>query len=156
MLLFVATCGVYSIDYHPSRKASIISLLNKPLVVIDYFLSLLGSPIVRSPVISAFVGLVIFAIFIFFVVYFGKKIVSSSVASFMSAHSEKQPQVPAILSSIAITERKDIAETYQALPWLSIGFFRFYRLCLLRLGGQNLGQSTRSNRRDIRVIRFCY
>ncbi|HEY9903403.1 MAG TPA: hypothetical protein V6D43_13425, partial [Candidatus Sericytochromatia bacterium] len=35
MLLFVATCAVYSIDYHPSRKASIISLLNKPLVVID-------------------------------------------------------------------------------------------------------------------------
>ena len=41
MLLFAATCAVYSIDYHPSRKASIISLLNKPLVVIDYFLSLL-------------------------------------------------------------------------------------------------------------------
>ena len=74
MLLFATTCAVYSIDYHPSRKASIISLLNKPFVVIDYFLSLLGSPIVRSPGISALVGLLIFASFLFFVFHFGRKI----------------------------------------------------------------------------------
>ncbi len=73
MLLFVATCAIYSIDYHPSRKTSIISLLNKPLVVIDYFLSLLGSPIVRSPVISALVGLAIFATFLFLAFHFGRK-----------------------------------------------------------------------------------
>jgi hypothetical protein len=139
MLLFVATCAVYSIDYHPSRKASIISLLNKPLVVIDYFLSLLGSPIVRSPGISAFVGLVIFAIFVFFVVYFGKKIVSSSVASSVSANSEKQPQVPAIPSSIAITDRNDIAENYQALPWLSIGFFSVLSALFITAGRAEFG-----------------
>ncbi|MEG4147769.1 hypothetical protein [Microcoleus sp. Pol12B5] len=74
MLLFVATCAVYSIDYHPSRKASIISLLNKPFVVINYFLSLLGSPIVRSPGISALVGLLIFATFLFLGFHFGRKI----------------------------------------------------------------------------------
>lgn len=73
MLLFVATCAIYSIDYHPIRKTSIISLLNKPLVVIDYFLSLLGSPIVRSPVISALVGLAIFATFLFLAFHFGRK-----------------------------------------------------------------------------------
>ena len=139
MLLFVATCAVYSIDYHPSRKASIISLLNKPLVVIDYFLSLLGSPIVRAPGISAFVGLVIFAIFVFFVVYFGKKIVSSSVASSVSANSEKQPQVPAIPSSIPITERKEIAESYQALPWLSIGFFSVLSALFITAGRAEFG-----------------
>ena len=139
MLLFVATCAVYSIDYHPSRKASIISLLNKPLVVIDYFLSLLGSPIVRSPGISAFVGLVIFAIFVFFVVYFGKKIVSSSVASSVSANSDKPPQVPAIPSSLAITERNDIAENYQALPWLSIGFFSVLSALFITAGRAEFG-----------------
>ena len=139
MLLFVATCAVYSIDYHPSRKASIISLLNKPLVVIDYFLSLLGSPIVRSPGISAFVGLVIFATFVFFVVYFGKKIVSSSAASSVSANSENQPQVPAIPSSIAITERNDIAENYHALPWLSIGFFSVLSALFITAGRAEFG-----------------
>jgi hypothetical protein len=139
MLLFVATCAVYSIDYHPSRKASIISLLNKPLVVIDYFLSLLGSPIVRSPGISAFVGLVIFAIFVFFVVYFGKKIVSSSVASSVSATSEKQPQVQAIPSFIAMTDRNDIAENYQALPWLSIGFFSVLSALFITAGRAEFG-----------------
>jgi hypothetical protein len=139
MLLFVATCAVYSIDYHPSRKASIISLLNKPLVVIDYFLSLLGSPIVRSPGISAFVGLVIFAIFVFFVVDFGKKIVSSSVASSVSANSEKQPQVPAIPSYIAITERNDISEHREALPWLSIGFFSVLSALFITAGRAEFG-----------------
>jgi hypothetical protein len=139
MLLFVATCAAYSIDYHPSRKASIISLLNKPLVVIDYFLSLLGSPIVRAPGISAFVGLVIFAIFVFFVVYFGKKIVSSSVASSVSANSEKPPQVPAIPSSIAITDRNDSAENYQALPWLSIGFFSVLSALFITAGRAEFG-----------------
>ena len=139
MLLFVATCAVYSIDYHPSRKASIISLLNKPLVVIDYFLSLLGSPIVRSPGISAFVGLVIFTIFVFFVVYFWKKIVSSPVASSVSANSEKQPQVPAIPSSLAITERNDLAENYQALPWLSIGFFSVLSALFITAGRAEFG-----------------
>ncbi|MEG4115214.1 MULTISPECIES: hypothetical protein [unclassified Microcoleus] len=74
ILLFAVTCVVYSIDYHPSRKTSIISLLNKPLVVIDYFLSLLGSPIVRSPGISALVGLLILGSFLFLGFHFGRKI----------------------------------------------------------------------------------
>ncbi len=98
MLLFVATCGIYSIDYHPNRKASIISLLNKPLVVIDYFLSLLGSPIVRSPFISPIVGLLIFASFLFLGFHFGRKI---------SEHREAVPWLSiglfSVLSALFIT-----------------------------------------------------
>ncbi|MEG4211382.1 hypothetical protein [Microcoleus sp. S13_B4] len=80
ILLFAATCAIYSIDYHPSRKTSIISLLNKPLVIIDYFLSLLGSPIVRSPGISALVGLLIFATFLFLGFHFWRKITEQGEA----------------------------------------------------------------------------
>ena len=98
ILLFFATCAIYSIDYHPSRKTSIISLLNKPLVVIDYFLSLLGSPIVRSPVISPIVGLLILASFLFFVFHFGRKI---------SEHREALPWLSiglfSVLSALFIT-----------------------------------------------------
>ncbi|MEG4035858.1 hypothetical protein QUA03_18740 [Microcoleus sp. S36b_A4] len=139
MLLFVATCAVYSIDYHPSRKASIISLLNKPFVVIDYFLSLLGSPIVRSHGISALVGWLIFASFVFFVVYFGKKIVSSSADSSVSADSEKQFQLPAIPSSLAMTDRNDIGENYEALPWLSIGLFSVLSALFITAGRAEFG-----------------
>jgi hypothetical protein len=98
MLLFVATCAIYSIDYHPSRKTSIISLLNKPLVVIDYFLSLLGSPIVRLSGISALVGLAIFATFLFLAFHFGRK---------MNEHHEAIPWLSiglfAVLSALFIT-----------------------------------------------------
>ncbi len=98
ILLFFATCAIYSINYHPSRKTSIISLLNKPLVVIDYFLSLLGSPIVRLSGISAFVGFVIFGIFLFLAVHFGRKI---------SEHREALPWLSiglfSVLSALFIT-----------------------------------------------------
>jgi hypothetical protein len=98
MLLFVATCVLYSIDYHPTRKTSIISLLSKPLEVIDYFLSLLGSPIVRLSGISALVGLLIFASFLFFGFHFGKK---------SSEHPEAVPWLSiglfSILSTLVIT-----------------------------------------------------
>ncbi|MEG4518256.1 MULTISPECIES: hypothetical protein [unclassified Microcoleus] len=98
ILLFAATCAVYSIDYHPSRKTSIISLLNKPLVVIDYFLSLLGSPIVRTPGLSALVGLLIFATFLFLGFHFGRKI---------TEHREALPWLSigffSVLSSLFIT-----------------------------------------------------
>jgi len=98
ILLFFATCAIYSIDYHPSRKTSIISLLNKPLVVIDYFLSLLGSPIVRLSGISALVGLLIFGIFLFLAVRFVIKI---------SEHREALPWLSiglfSVLSALFIT-----------------------------------------------------
>ncbi|MEG4248436.1 hypothetical protein [Microcoleus sp. Pol10D4] len=110
MLLFVATCAVYSIDYHPSRKASLIFLLNKPLVVIDYFLSLLGSPIVRSPGISALVGLLIFATFLFVGFHFGRKI---------TEHHEALPWLSiglfSVLSALFITAGRAEFGAIQAL-----------------------------------------
>jgi len=163
LLLFVATCAIYSIDYHPSRKTSIISLLNKPLVVIDYFLSLLGSPIVRSPGVSAFAGLVIFTSFVFFVWHFGNKIISISVvsndiasdlsvsysnSSVVIAREAKQSQVPAIASSLAMTEggesqvpaiASSLAMTEEALPWLSIGLFSILSSLLIALGRAEFG-----------------
>jgi len=160
MLLFLATCAVYSIDYHPSRKTSIISLFNKPLVVIDYFLSLLGSPIVRSPGLSAFAGLVILAVFGYFIWYFGKNILSSSVAlndsadissdsSVVIVRCAKQSQVPAIASSLAMTEEdkspdaaiaSSLAMTErEAVPWLSIGLFSILSSLLIALGRAEFG-----------------
>ncbi|MCW6051161.1 hypothetical protein K4039_13935 [Lyngbya sp. CCAP 1446/10] len=140
MLLFVATCAIYSIDYHPSRKTSIISLLSKPLVVIDYFLSLLGSPIVRLPVFAAFVGLVIFASFVFFVWHFGQKILSIDLGwggDGQDAHStsplgwggdgqDAHPTSP-------------LGWGYQALPWLSIGLFSVLSALFITAGRAEFG-----------------
>ncbi|TAF98029.1 MAG: hypothetical protein EAZ45_21245 [Oscillatoriales cyanobacterium] len=125
ILLFAATCAIYSIDYHPSRKTSIIALLNKPLVVIDYFLSLLGSPIVRSPGLSAFVGLVIFASFGFFVWHFGKKILLTN----LGLGGDGQDAHPTI----------DLGLLHQALPWLSIGLFSVLSALFITAGRANFG-----------------
>jgi hypothetical protein len=125
ILLFAATCAIYSIDYHPSRKTSIIALLNKPLVVIDYFLSLLGSPIVRLPGLSAFVGLVIFASFGFFVWHFGKKILLTN----LGLGGDGQDAHPTI----------DLGLRYQALAWLSIGLFSVLSALFITAGRANFG-----------------
>jgi hypothetical protein len=124
-LLFSATCAIYSIDYHPSRKTSIVALLNKPLAVIDYFLSLLGSPIVRLPGISAFVGLVIFASFGFFVWHFGKKILSTD----LGLGADGEDARPTI----------DLGVQYQALAWLSIGLFSVLSALFITAGRAEFG-----------------
>ncbi|TAF53251.1 MAG: hypothetical protein EAZ60_20940 [Oscillatoriales cyanobacterium] len=125
LLLLVGTCAIYAIDYHPGRKTSIISLLSKPLVAIDYFLSLLGSPIVRLPGISAFVGLVIFASFGFFVWYFGKKILSTN----LRLGGDGQDAHPTT----------DLGLLHQALPWLSIGWFSVLSSLFITVGRAEFG-----------------
>jgi hypothetical protein len=128
MLLFLGTCGIYSIDYHPSRKTSIISLFNKPLMVIDYFLSLLGSPIVRLPGISSLIGLLILGSFLFFLFYF-----------LVIANPRKQSPTPAIASFLAMTDRNHIADNYEALPWLSIGLFAILSALVITVGRAQFG-----------------
>ena len=128
MLLFVGTCAIYSIDYHPSRKTSIILLLNKPLVVIDYFLSLLGSPIVRLPGISALVGLLVFASFLFLAFYF-----------LVIAIQAKQPQKPEIASFLTMTDRQKDSDYREALPWLSIGLFAVLSALFITAGRAQFG-----------------
>jgi hypothetical protein len=98
IFLFVVTSALYSIDYHPKREMSIISLLAKPLVVINYFFNLLGSPIVRLPVFSSLIGLGIFLIFLLLLFYFGKN---------NTANQEAAPWISlglfSLLSAIFIT-----------------------------------------------------
>jgi len=140
MLLFAATCAIYSIDYHPNRKTSIISLLNKPLVVIDYFLSLLGSPIVRLPGISAFVGLVIFAIFVFFVWHFGNKILSTDLGWGWDGQ-DAHPTSPLGWGGDGQDAHPttDLGWRCQALPWLSIGLFSVLSSLFITAGRAEFG-----------------
>jgi hypothetical protein len=128
LLLFVGTCAIYAIDYHPGRKTSIISLLSKPLVAIDYFLSLLGSPIVRWPGISAFVGFVIFASFVFFVWHFSSVIVGCA---------SKSPD--AAIPFLRIASLTSLAMTEEALPWLSIGLFSVLSALFITVGRSEFG-----------------
>ncbi|WP_377477412.1 MAG: hypothetical protein P2A85_02875 [Microcoleus anatoxicus] len=110
MLLFMATGVIYSIDYHPSRKTNIFALLHQPLVVIDYFLSLLGSPIVRLSGISALVGLIILASFLFLGCHFAKN---------MREHREAVPWLSiglfSVVSALFITVGRAQFGAIQAL-----------------------------------------
>ncbi|MDF0554813.1 hypothetical protein [Kamptonema sp. UHCC 0994] len=110
MLLFIGTCTLYFIDYHPQRQLSIILLLQKPLVTVNYFFNLLGSPIVRLPVISGFVGLIVFLLFVFFVFHFSK--------NFMTAN---------------------YYQDRDAAPWLSLGLFSVLSAIFITVGRARFG-----------------
>jgi hypothetical protein len=66
------TAAFYAFDYHPHRDIDIGSLAKQPMVVAHYFLNVLGSPLVDSPVFSGLVGLGIFSLFMFFFLSFGR------------------------------------------------------------------------------------
>ncbi|CBN56453.1 MULTISPECIES: hypothetical protein [Kamptonema] len=110
ILLFVGTCTLYLIDYHPKRQLSIISLLEKPLVTVNYFFNLLGSPIVRLPVISGLVGLIIFLLFVFFVFHF--------IKNFITANYDRDRD---------------------AAPWLSLGLFSVLSAIFITVGRARFG-----------------
>lgn len=150
MLLFVATCAIYSIDYHPSRKTSIFSLLHQPLVVIDYFLSLLGSPIVRLSGISPLVGLIILASFIFLGLHFTKN---------MNEHREAVPWLSiglfSVISALFITVGRAQFGAIQALESSRYTTNSILLLVALVQLGQLLvrGSIASLNRRDTIVYR---
>jgi hypothetical protein len=150
IILFLVTCTIYAIDYQPSRKTNIIGLLNKPLVVIDYFLSLLGSPIVRSPGFSAFVGLVILAIFGFLAVYFASVIFRSASQSSDNkiasspAMTESDRFSPPVTASESkqfseIAKTSSLAITDMAVPWLSVGLFAVLSALFITVGRAGFG-----------------
>lgn len=110
ILLFVGTCTLYFIDYHPKRQISAISLLEKPLVTVNYFFNLLGSPIVHLPVISGLVGLIIFLVFVFFVFHF--------IKNFITANYDRDRD---------------------ATPWLSLGLFSVLSAIFITVGRARFG-----------------
>lgn len=63
LIIFAIVTGIYFIDYHPTRRLNLLLLLQHPLLVGNYLLTLLGVPLIRYPVISALMGLIIFSLF---------------------------------------------------------------------------------------------
>lgn len=64
------TCTLYFIDYQKQPSSEFILLfLKQPLVVGNYFLSILGAPFLNSAEASPIIGLIVFSSFLFFSIY---------------------------------------------------------------------------------------
>lgn len=98
-ILFLITCAIYAIDYHPQRQTKIFLIFQKPLVTLTYFFNLLGSAVVRIPLISAVAGLIILSSFfwLLFQFYQKKSLLNSRTAPWISLG------LFSILSSLFIT-----------------------------------------------------
>lgn len=109
--IWVALLAIYTIDYHPKNGSPKIgSLLEQPLVLGDYFFSLIGAPIVRLPMVSALIGLVIFCSFLGVIFYIFNRY------SF-----------------------KLLAAIIEVAPWLSIGLFSILCSALITMGRVRYG-----------------
>ena len=132
MLLFALSCVLYFIDYHPKRQFSIVSLLEKPLVVVNYFFNLLGSPIVRLPIVSGLVGVVVFSIFLFFAFHFGKNF-TTAVFNWMKYGRGKVSPYPYLQST------ENWYQERYATPWLSLGLFSVLSAVFITVGRARFG-----------------
>ena len=93
MGIFLVSCFIYSLNYNPIREPQPFLFLERPLLVINYFFTVLSLPLVRVPIPSIIAGFVLFSCFLFFCFYF-----------------------------IRITGKMPILHP-EALPWLSVGSF---------------------------------
>lgn len=93
MGIFLVSCFIYSLNYNPIREPQPFLFLERPLLVINYFFTVLSLPLVRVPIPSIVAGFVLFSCFLFFGFYF-----------------------------MRITGKMPVLHP-EALPWLSIGSF---------------------------------
>lgn len=93
MGIFLLLCFIYSIDYNPIREPKPFLFLEQPLLVINYFFTVLSLPLIRIPIPSIITGFILLSSFLFFSFYFLKK------------HKYRLALKP------------------EALPWFSIGLF---------------------------------
>jgi uncharacterized protein YlzI (FlbEa/FlbD family) len=93
MGIFLVSCFIYSLNYNPIREPQPFLFLERPLLVINYFFTVLSLPLVRIPIPSIIVGFILFSCFLFFCFYF-----------------------------LRITGKNSVVRS-QTLPWLSIGAF---------------------------------
>lgn len=73
ILLFILSVFIYSINYNPIREPKPFLFTEKPLLIINYFLAILGLPLVRISIPAILTGLILLSSFLFFIYYFLKK-----------------------------------------------------------------------------------
>jgi len=93
MGIFLGSCFIYSLNYNPIREPQPFLFLERPLLVINYFFTVLSLPLVRIPIPSIILGFILFSSFLFFCFYF-----------------------------LRIKDRMPVVRP-EALPWLSVGAF---------------------------------
>ncbi|MCL2927480.1 MAG: hypothetical protein MGG37_05500 [Trichodesmium sp. MAG_R01] len=72
-LLFVVSCIIYAINFNPIREPKPFLFTEQPFLIINYFLAVIGLPLVRLPIPAILTGLILFSSFLFFTYYFLKK-----------------------------------------------------------------------------------
>ena len=110
ILLFVGTFALYLIDYQkPQHNVNTLFFLKEPLVTLQYFLTLLGTPLVHSVTISPLIGLIIFLTYLVFTAHYLKK----------------------SLPKLQLDSK--------AAPWISIGLFSLLFALMTTVGRASLG-----------------
>ncbi|MGD1806904.1 hypothetical protein ACP6PL_15890 [Dapis sp. BLCC M126] len=71
--LFIVSCIIYAINFNPIREPKPFLFTEQPFLIINYFLAVLGLPLVRLPIPAILTGLILLSGFLFFTYYFLKK-----------------------------------------------------------------------------------
>ncbi|MEB3339845.1 hypothetical protein [Okeania sp.] len=148
ILLFIISCIVYAINFNPIREPKPFLFTEKPFLIINYFLAVLGLPLVRLPILAILTGLILLSGFLFFTYYFLRKILfqkesqelgrKSYGAETMSRQFRgKIISIPETLDALLLTNLDFSSKA--TIPWLTIGTFSLISAVSISVGRAEYG-----------------
>ncbi len=151
ILLFILSCLIYAINFNPIREPKPFLFTEQPFLIINYFLAVLGLPLVRLPIPAILTGLILLSGFLFFTYYFLKKLwfkqenqelgIRNSVGETMNW--ESRGEIFSIPKSVQTLDATSIPTSdfplKATIPWLTIGTFSLISALSISVGRAEYG-----------------
>ncbi len=151
ILLFIVSCIIYAINFNPIREPKPFLFTEQPFLIINYFLAVLGLPLVRLPIPAILIGLILLSGFLFFTYYFLKKILLKQeskelgIKSFVAEARNwefrgKVIYLPKYLETLDIPLLTNLDFSLKkTIPWLTIGTFSLISALSISVGRAEYG-----------------
>ncbi|NEQ36587.1 MAG: YfhO family protein [Okeania sp. SIO3I5] len=139
IFLFILSCLIYAINFNPIREPKPFLFTEQPFLIINYFLAVLGLPLVRLPIPAILTGLILLSSFLFFIYYFLKKSWFKAenqelgIRSLLGKKMNWQWQFRIKIFSITDSPFK------ATIPWLTIGTFSLISALSISVGRAEYG-----------------
>ena len=139
ILLFILSCLIYAINFNPIREPKPFLFTEQPFLIINYFLAVLGLPLIRIPIPAILTGLILLSGFLFFTYHFLHKSwfkpenQELEIRNWLGKRINWQWQFRRKIFSITDSPFK------ATIPWLTIGIFSLISALSISVGRAEYG-----------------
>ncbi|NES75760.1 MULTISPECIES: hypothetical protein [Okeania] len=151
ILLFILSSLIYAINFNPIREPKPFLFTEQPFLIVNYFLAVLGLPLVRLPIPAILTGLILFSGFLFFTYYFLNKILLKKESQELGIKSSlpeamnwkfrgNRISVPESLETLDAPLLTNLDFSLKkTIPWLTIGTFSLISALSISVGRAEYG-----------------